>query len=214
MQVNQNKSEVEGMVQAISARMTADEFIARYGDHDRYELIDGELIDMEPTGLHEQVAAFILRKINVQIDQSNPSWFTPTRCLISPLGIDIAFRPDVIVLDRTTLASEPLWKKEPIITSGVSVRLVVEVVSSNWQNDYARKVEDYAALGIPEYWVCDYLGAGGKLFLGDPKQPTFSVYTLNKTAYQVQRFHGSEPILSFTFPDLVLTADQVFAAGR
>jgi Uma2 family endonuclease len=135
------------------------------------------------------------------------------RCLINLLGSNIAFRPDVIVLDRTALDREPLWQREPIITSGASVRLIVEVVSTNWQNDYARKVEDYAALGIPEYWVCDYLGEGGKLFLGDPKQPTFSVYTLQGNVYQVQRFRGSDRIVSAVFPDLVLTAEQVFAAG-
>jgi Uma2 family endonuclease len=201
------------MIQVIPARMTAEAFIAQYGDDDRYELMDGELIEMEPTGRNEQVAAFILRKVNVQIDQGDTAWFTPLRCLINLLGSNIAFRPDVIVLDRTALDREPLWQREPIITSGASVRLIVEVVSTNWQNDYARKVEDYAALGIPEYWVCDYLGEGGKLFLGDPKQPTFSVYTLQGNVYQVQRFRGSDRIVSAVFPDLVLTAEQVFAAG-
>jgi Uma2 family endonuclease len=38
----------------------------------------------------------------------------------------------------------------------------VEVVSTNWQNDYARKSEDYALLGITEYWIVDYLGLGGR----------------------------------------------------
>jgi Uma2 family endonuclease len=212
------------MVQAIPVRLTVEEFIARYGDNDRYELIDGELTDREPTGLHEQVAAFLLRKVNVQIDQNSDlaTWFTPTRCLINPLGSDIAFRPDVIVLDRSKLNAEPLWQREPIITSGAPVKLVIEVVSTNWQNDYARKVEDYAALGIPEYWVSDYLGVGGKLFLGDPKQPTFSVYTLNNRAYSVQRFKMGDPcgiceaarIVSPTFPLLDLMVDQVFAAGQ
>lgn len=202
------------MVQTVPIRLSSSDFIAQYGDNNRFELIDGELIDMEPTGLHEQVAAFILRKVNVQIDQNNLNWFTPLRCLISPLGTDIAFRPDVIVLDRNALENEPLWAKEPIITSGAAVKLVVEVVSTNWQNDYARKVEDYAALGIPEYWICDYLALGGKLFLGTPKRPTFSVYRLVNGAYQVQRFHQSDRILSPTFPELAVTAEQFFAAGQ
>ena len=30
--------------------LTFDEFIVQYGDNPRYELIDGELRDMEPTG--------------------------------------------------------------------------------------------------------------------------------------------------------------------
>jgi hypothetical protein len=35
--------------------LTFDEFISQYGDNPRYELIDGELRDMEPTGPHEAV---------------------------------------------------------------------------------------------------------------------------------------------------------------
>ncbi|ERT09207.1 hypothetical protein M595_0927 [Lyngbya aestuarii BL J] len=45
------------MVQFASNLLTADEFIIKYGDRDRCELIDGELIEMEPTGPHEQVSA-------------------------------------------------------------------------------------------------------------------------------------------------------------
>jgi Uma2 family endonuclease len=44
-------------------------FFSQYGEDDRYELIDGEVFDLEPTGPHEEVAAFIDRKLNVQIDQ-------------------------------------------------------------------------------------------------------------------------------------------------
>ncbi len=33
--------------------LTLEAFINQYGDFPRYELVDGELIDMEPTGLHK-----------------------------------------------------------------------------------------------------------------------------------------------------------------
>ncbi len=39
--------------------LSLDEFLAQYGDDSRYELIDAELFDLEPTGAHEQVAAAI-----------------------------------------------------------------------------------------------------------------------------------------------------------
>ncbi len=51
--------------------LTAEEFIVRYGDDAHYELIDGELIEMNPTEPHEQVAAFIGRKLNVEIDRQD-----------------------------------------------------------------------------------------------------------------------------------------------
>ncbi|WP_017661479.1 Uma2 family endonuclease [Baaleninema simplex] len=57
------------MIQTHPKFLNLEEFIDRYGDRDRYELIDGELIDLEPTGLHEQVISFISRKLNVEIDR-------------------------------------------------------------------------------------------------------------------------------------------------
>lgn len=166
------------MVQLAPQLLTVDEFINRYGDDERYELIDGELINMEPTGLHEQVVALIGRKLNVEIDRQDTAYFIPHRCLIKLLGTQTAFRPDVIVLDQPRLVNEPLWQQEPVITLGASIKLVVEVVSTNWQNDYARKVEDYAILGVPEYWIVDYLGVGGREYIGKPKQPTITICTL------------------------------------
>ena len=205
------------MTQSALKLLTFDEFIARFGDNERYELIDGELTDMEPTGPHEEVAAFVLRKVNVEIDRLNARWFTPARCLIKPLGTATAFRPDVVVLDKAEVAKEPLWQDEPIITLGTSIKLVVEVVSTNWQNDYARKVEDYSTIGIQEYWVVDYLGLGGRVYIGSPKQPTISVYQLmaGQNRYpKPTQFRGSDRIFSATFPELVLTAEQIFASGR
>jgi Uma2 family endonuclease len=119
-----------------------------------------------------------------------------------------------VILDQTALENEPLWKTEPVITLGNSVKLVVEVVSTNWQNDYARKVEDYEALGIPEYWIADYLGLGGKRYIGSSKQPVTTIYQLVDGTYQGQQFRGKERLVSPTFPDLNLTAEQIFAAGR
>ncbi|MBF2064538.1 MAG: Uma2 family endonuclease [Calothrix sp. C42_A2020_038] len=194
-----------------------DDFIARYGDDERYELIDGELIDMEPTGPHEEVAAFLMRKVNVEIDKKSVRWFTPARCLIKPLGILTGFRPDVIVLDKTALVKEPLWQNEPVITLGTSVKLVIEVVSTNWQNDYARKVEDYSTLGIPEYWIVDYLGLGGRDYIGDPKQPTISIYTLSASGNKYQKpvqFRDNDRIISPTFNSLQLTAEEIFVSAQ
>jgi Uma2 family endonuclease len=207
------------MVQAItqSQLLTYEEFLGQFGDDNRYELIDGELVDLEPTGKHEQVAGFILRKLNTEIDRLDLSWFTPTRCLLKHPTPGIAFRPDVIVLDQDKLDQEPLWRKEPAITLGSSIKLVVEVTSSNWQNDYARKAEDYAEMGIQEFWIVDYLGFGGKSYIGYPKQPTLSIYELDDRLliYRAPKlYRGSDMIESLVFPSLQLTAAQIFVSGR
>ncbi|MCC3408117.1 MAG: Uma2 family endonuclease [Microcoleus sp. PH2017_10_PVI_O_A] len=195
--------------------LSFDEFIARYGGDNRYELIDGEVFDLEPTGPHEEVAAFITTKICVQIDGTGLPWFVLQRGLLRPSNIGMtAFRPDVAVVDRDELTKELLWSGESILTLGSSIKFVAEVVSSNWQNDYSRKVEDYAVLGIPEYWIADYAGLGGTQHIGKPKQPTLSICTLVNGEYQIQQIRGNQTIVSLTFPDLKLTAEQVLMAGR
>ncbi|MEG4276271.1 Uma2 family endonuclease [Microcoleus sp. MON1_C1] len=201
------------MVQSPAKLLSVDEFIANFGDSERYELIDGELTEMEPTGPHEQVSAFLGRKLNVEIDRVDLPYFIPPRCLIKLLGTATAFRPDVLVVDRTQLINEPLWQQEPVITSGNSIKLIAEVVSTNWQNDYARKVEDYALLGVPEYWIVDYLGIGGREYIGKPKQPTITICMLREDEYQKQLFQKSDRLISSLFPDLQLTAQQILAAS-
>lgn len=201
------------MLQTVPKFITVDEFITQYSDNERYELIDGELVEMEPTGPHEQVAGFVGRKLNVEIDRKYPDYLIPYRCLLKVLGTQTAFRPDVMVLDRTQLVNEPLWQQEPVITMGTSIKLIVEVVSTNWQNDYARKVEDYALLNVPEYWIVDYLGIGGREYIGKPKQPTITICTLGEDEYQKQLFRNDDALVSKIFPDLSLTANQIFASS-
>ena len=195
--------------------LSFDEFLARYGGDNRYELIDGEVFDLEPTGLHEEVAAFITTKMCVQIDGTGLPWFILQRGLLRPSNIGMtAFRPDVAVVDRGELTQELLWSDQSILTLGSSIKFVAEVVSSNWQNDYARKVEDYAVLGIPEYWIADHAGLGGIRHIGKPKQPTLSICTLVNGEYEIQQLRGDQTIVSLTFPALKLTAEQVLRAVK
>ena len=97
---------------------------------------------------------------------------------------------------------------------GLSVPLIVEVTSTDWGDGYALKLEQYETMGMQEYWIIDYLGLGGRRFIVNPKQPTFSVYQLVDGEYQVQLFRGGDSIESPTFPELKLTAQQVFATGN
>jgi Uma2 family endonuclease len=190
--------------------ITFDQFLAEYGDNPRYELIDGELRDMEPTGPHEEVSGNIAGRIYTEILRSNLNWLIPKTCLIKPPAAEAtALRPNVIVLDKIKLSQEPLWQKEPIICNGNTIKLVAEVVSTNWQDDYARKVEEYAFLEIAEYWIVDFRGLGGLQFIGSPKQPTFTVCQLVDGVYQQQQYRLGDTISSFLFPSLQLKLEDI-----
>ena len=123
-------------------------------------------------------------------------------------------KPDIAVLDKKALSNEPMWEKHSTITKGEAVKLAVEVVSSNWQNDYLMKLFEYEKLGITEYWIVDYLGLGGKQFIGNPKQPTIFVYGMVDGEYKAKMFRGSDKIESSIFPELNLSAQQIFEAGQ
>ena len=198
------------MTYTLETLLTLETFLAQYGDNPRYELADGELIEMEPTGPHETVSGKLATQIGIAITTEKLPWFIPRTCLIRPFtDVATARRPDIVVLDETALSSESLWEREPVITLGRSIKLVVEVVSTNWETDYARKVEEYALLGIPEYWIVDYQGLGGVAFIGKPKQPTVTVCQLIDEDYTQQQFRLGEPIISPLFKSLQLRLDDV-----
>ncbi|MGB3789378.1 MAG: Uma2 family endonuclease [Phormidesmis sp.] len=198
------------MTYTLNKPLSIEDFTAQYADNPRYELADGELIGMEPTGPHEVVSGKLATQIGMAITQAKLPWFIPRTCLIRPSGAAAtARRPDVIVLDETVLANEPLWEREPVITLGRSVKIAVEVVSTNWETDYARKVEEYALFGIPEYWIVDFRGLGGTVFIGKPKQPTFTVCQLRGDEYTQFQYRRGEPILSPLLPALALKLDDV-----
>jgi len=190
--------------------LSFEEFITEYGDNTRYELIDGELRDMEPTGPHEAVAGNIAGRIYVEIFNSRLNWVVPKTCLIKPPAAEAtALRPDVIVLEQEQLSNEPLWQKEPIICNGSTIKLVAEVVSTNWQDDYARKVEEYAFLNIPEYWIVDFRGLGGLQFIGNPKQPTFTVCQLVNGVYEQHQYRLRDTISSYLLPNLQMKLNDI-----
>ncbi|KYC37864.1 hypothetical protein WA1_05000 [Scytonema hofmannii PCC 7110] len=204
------------MTQALSKTVTFDEFIEWYPENSehKYELHDGVIVEMpKPTGPHSEVAGLLNGELFIEIRRSSLPYFIPKECVIKPRD-NGGYEPDIIVLDKQQVANhESRWKKESIITRGDSVRLIVEVVSTNWEDDYALKLEEYESFGISEYWIVDYLALGGRRFIGNPKQKTISVYSLVESIYQLNQFRGDDLIVSSTFPGLTLTARQVFDAG-
>jgi len=160
------------------------------------------------------VADFTALKVGIDIERLNLPYFIPKECVIKPMREGSGYEPDIIVLNEQAIGNEPRWEKSSIITMGSSVPLIVEVTSTDWGEGYALKLEQYETMGMQEYLIIDYLGSGGRRFIGNPKQPTFSVYQLIDGEYQVKLFRQGEGIEPPTFPELKLTAQQVFAKGN
>lgn len=202
------------MVQALKKTVTFAEFIAWKPEDKRYELHDGVIFEMsQPLGGHEEVIGFLTIDLAVECKRLNLPYLIPNQALLKLPESESAYLPDVLFLDRSKLVDEPLWNKESTVIKGDSIPLALEVVSTNWRVDYYRKYGDYEEFGINEYWIVDYLALGAYKFVGNPKQPTISVCSLVEGEYQVNPFRGSDKILSPTFPELNLTAEQIFQVG-
>jgi Uma2 family endonuclease len=203
------------MIQALPELVTFDEFIEWKPSDALYELRNGVIVEMRPRGNHEEVTGFLVDEFMFQARTQQLPFFAPKQALVkSPTDENTAYLPDVLLVDRRELVSEPYWEKASTLTRGSSMPLIVEVVSTSWRDDYLKKLADYEAIGVKEYWLADYLGLGRRRFIGDLKQPTLSICALVDGEYELRKFRGSDRIISPTFPDLTLTVDQIFAAGQ
>jgi Uma2 family endonuclease len=191
-----------------------DDFVAWYPDQSEvsYELHEGVIVAMpKPKGKHSEIAGFLMAELNFEIRRLNLPYFIPRECIVK-CGDLSGYEPDVIVLSRERLGDEPRWEKESTITNGETALMVIEVVSGNWSDDYALKLDAYEVLGIQEYWIVDYLGIGGRKFIGNPKRPTLSIYSLQNGDYNLQQYRGDQPVNSLLFPHMKLRASQIFTA--
>lgn len=191
-----------------------DEFVSWYPEDSevRYELHDGVIIEMpKPRGKHSTLTGYLIEQLLIVIRQMGKGgiWTIPRESIVKPQRQRSGYEPDIIVLNREVVEAESRWESESIIQNSESVKLIVEVVSTNWRDDYYNKLRDYEEMGIEEYWIIDYAALGARKFIGNPKQPTFFVCHLVDGEYQMNPFTGNTPIISPTFPQFNLPLQQI-----
>jgi len=205
----------QARTQTQSKIYTFDEFIKWYPENSivRYELHNGVIVEMpKPRGKHSKLTGSLVGKLLTTINEMGKTdiWFIPRESIIKPHRDKSGYEPDIIILNQETIDLETRWETESIIQLVSSVKLIVEVVSSNWQDDYYDKLRDYEDMGIPEYWIIDYAALGGRKFIGNPKVPTIFVCELIDGEYQMIPFRGNNRILSPTFGQMNLSVQQIF----
>lgn len=178
---------------------------------ERYELVEGKLIKMTPpTWLHLKIAKFLEQVFDAAIQELGYNW-EAFRESGQKTENKSSRLPDVVIVP--TDAITPTLNQSAVLK--VPSLLAVEIVSpSSTTDDYKNKLREYQSLGIPEYWVVDHEALGAAKYIGFPKLPTVSVYQLVDGSYQVKQFRGADRIISLTFPNLQLTAEQVFSGSR
>lgn len=193
-------------------KLTFAQFLEQYPEDGRYELADGDIVRILATRQHEDIADLIADAMKTENQLRHLNYKVSNRIVLAtqaPNGKEQGRNPDVSVIDRDQWRADRMaytaWR-EPI-------QLAVEVVSTNWEDDYIDKLDEYQRLGISEYWIVDYLAIGSRTYLGNPKTPTVFVYLLGENqVYRPTAFKGDDQILSRTFPELSLTMNQILNA--
>ena len=163
-----------------------------FGEEDRIELIDGELIDMAPIG---QGHAAIVTGLTGAL-----SLACAGRALVSP--------QNPVRLDRS---SEPqpdfavLRLRADFYATGErpgpgDVLLLVEVADSSLNFDLTVKLPLYARASIPEFWIVDLK----RRVLDAYRQPIENGYG------EVTTYHAGDHIALAAMPDIVVKLDLVF----
>ena len=171
-----------------------------------YELVNGELIELPPeSDLNVMIAGFLcsalLQFVPHYLIRRGTEVFVTSRTVTSRY-------PDLMVLSEEGQAALEGARRSAITINMPAPALVIEVVSpgkpgsDNYDRDYVESPKEFAARGIPEFWQVD------------PDRAVVTVLTLKGETYRSRAFRGSERIVSLTFLDLQLTANQILNAGR
>ena len=200
------------MVQAlVTPKIKTFEEYLKYDDgtDTLYELVDGVLVPMpNPIGRHEDFLDCLYTLLSRYFAEANLNYVVK-RCL----SVKIAAakprgrKPDLVVMPK----AQWLPCRETEAAAYKAPTLAIEVVSTNWKDDWIEKVSDYERTGIPEYWIFDYRALANLQHL-QAKEPTFAVCHLVNGTYQMSQFRGDMPIVSPLFPSLELSVNQLLKA--
>jgi Uma2 family endonuclease len=184
-------------------------------DNVRYELVEGELIELAPESPQNNFVARRLLFFLASHDIIPLELLVNHACEVQVPVLqpkDAANRfPDLVVLRPEHL--DLMGNRLTITTLMPPPQLIVEVVSPGKTNralfeipargrDYINKRAQYAAIAVPEYWLID------------PIAGTVLVLQLQGDGYEtIGLFSGGEAIGSSLIQDGVLTVDRVLGKG-
>lgn len=140
---------------AAAARYTWDDFVA-LDDEDRRELVDGALVEVDvPTKWHENIVALLVYFLQGWVFARGAS---ERRLRVLSSAYKVRVRADRGAMPDVQVVKDSVYRARANDQGLVRGRpeLVVEIVSpSSGRHDRVRKVEWYASIGVPEYWLVD-----------------------------------------------------------
>ena len=176
-------------------RFTVDDYhrmgeVGIFHEDDRVELIDGEILQMSPTGdphvgrvidLNDLVTERLGTAVHVSVQ--NPVRLPPHS---EP-------QPDIVLMARRPgVRASRAPRAEDVL-------LLIEVADTTLAYDRDVKIPLYAAAGIPDVWIADLQGDRLRVY----REPDGIEYR------SVQVLARGATIAPLAFPDLQLTVDEI-----
>ena len=161
---------------AVTQVWTYEDMRAKLPAESRYEIINGELIDMSPTpnSEHQEISAelgFLLLTF-VKLKKSGKVLFAPMDVKLDKSNV---VQPDILFVADTNLGI--ITKK---CVEGVP-DLAVEILSpSSYYRDTVEKKDLYERFGVKEYWLID------------PANRVIEVFSLHNNKYALHAFVAEE----------------------
>jgi Uma2 family endonuclease len=162
------------------------------GEHDRVELIRGEIVQMSSIGRRH--AAFVDNLAQLLVVRLAGRAIVRVQNPVV-LTDDTEPQPDLAILRRRAV---PYKEREP---HSEDVLLLIEVADSSLPYDRSTKLRLYAEAGIQEYWVVDCAAETVDVHLNPGPE-----------GYRdVTRVAGPAALTLHAFPDVELTTAEIFA---
>ncbi|MFB2976436.1 Uma2 family endonuclease [Microseira sp. BLCC-F43] len=207
------------MYATVTKPLTFEEFLAWDDGSGRdFELIDGVRVPLsEPNANHEDLIQRLCACLEAHCLEADLPYVSrqskQVRLKTAPDEKEKSRKADIVIFAKEE------WQRMKGNSSSAAAYIpppgIIEVVSTNWKDDYLTKLAEYEDLGVLEYIIVDYAAYGGTRFIGSPKQPTITIYQLENGEYLPGKiFREQERIESRLFPNLTLTAEQIFAMSR
>ena len=194
-------SEIDSVAQTKTKYFTLEEFYAfDDGTDTRYELIDGELVEM-PFESYEN-SSFAM-KILIQLAKSIPAGQLAHKdIMLEASGRRAKVRiPDLMILGTECVEALKGKTQGTIRLDMPPPLVVIEVVSPGRENnirDYRYKRSEYAARGILEYWIVD------------PEIEKVTVLSLVDGLYEEEVYSIEDQIISTVVPQVAIAVKDIF----
>jgi Uma2 family endonuclease len=185
--------------------LTFEEYLAYDdGTDTRYELVDGELVEMPP---ESPINSDLARNLLFELAKHVPiALLAHKDTEIEVTGRRAKCRlPDLLVHTEESKTALTGMTRATITRDMPPPALVIEIVSPGAENrarDYRYKRTEYAARGIAEYWIID------------PEEHRITVCKWVEGQYEDQVHTGDSRIQSDFIPAFDLTAEQILALGQ